>query len=184
MSDDDADVEEDIDAGEGDASQEAAAEQASDESEGQPPVEDDELAALDAVREEVAEETSPPDSDEEDDGDDTSGDEAAESAPSAATSDVPGESDTAGDFYVNTLVSVSNMVIDEHGRDGADKIDDGLLRQMNVDDAVDELLADDGGPDLPPEQQVLLGTSVFAVAMLATKTTVLDQALGNTDFTP
>jgi len=184
MSDDDADVEEDIDAGEGDASQEAAAEQASDESEGQPPVEDDELAALDAVREEVAEETSPPDSDEEDDGDDTSGDEAAESAPSAATSDVPGESDTAGDFYVSTLVSVSNMVIDEHGRDGADKIDDGLLRQMNVDDAVDELLADDGGPDLPPEQQVLLGTSVFAVAMLATKTTVLDQALGNTDFNP
>jgi len=138
------------------------------------------------VREEVAEESAPlqdEDGDEDDQADgDTSGDDPAASAVESAASDVRDEGDTAGDFYVNSLVSVSNLVIEQHGRPGEEEIDGALLRQMNVDDAVDDLLADGDGPDLPPEQQVLLGTSVFAVAMLASKTTVFDQALENADF--
>lgn len=151
----------------------------------QPAVADDEMAALDAVREEVAQEASSPDADDSDAEDSTDADsvEQAENSNESDSNELVDGSDTAGDFYVDTLVSVSNMVIEEHGREDADDIDGGMLRQMGVDDAVDELLAENGGPDMPPEQQVLLGTTVFGLAMLATKTTVLDQALGNADLT-
>lgn len=167
---------------------EAAADEQAEGDEDRPPVEDDQKAALDAVREEVAAETEPPDpadeaddADDEDDVESDSGEEAESGAENNSGQLADGE-DTAGDFYVDTLVSVSNMVIEEHGREDAEEMDGAMLRQMGVDDAVDELLANGDGPDMPPEQQVLLGTTVFGVAMLATKTTVLDDALENADF--
>jgi hypothetical protein len=161
------------------ASEDVAEEQAEPDDD-RPGIEAEETADLDAIREEVAAETTPAPSDVESEAD---GD--GEDAPADSDGDADGladAEDTAGDFYVNTLVSTSNMLIDQHGRDGADHIDGGMLRQMGVDEAVDELLAEDGQPDMPPEQQVLLGTTVFGVAVLATKTTVFDQALENSDL--
>jgi hypothetical protein len=165
---------------EADASEAAAAEQAGDDEDGQPEITDEEMADLDAVREQVAEATTADEDGEEDtDSDEQTNESTAEEpAPSTPTE----EGDTVGDFYVDTLVSTSNMLISEHGREGADPIDGQPLRQMGVDDAVDELMAANGGPDMPPEQQVLLGTSMFGLFVLASKTTVLDDALENADF--
>ncbi len=159
------------------ASEEAAEEQAEPEDD-RPGIDGEETADLDAIREEVAEETAPSPTDADGDSSDDETDDAVESEDSEA---VAGE-DTVGDFYVDTLVSTSNMLIEQHGREGADPIDGGMLRQMGVDEAVDELLAENGQPDMPPEQQVLLGTCVFGVAVLATRTTVFDQALENSDL--
>jgi hypothetical protein len=162
------------------ASEDVAEEQAEPEDD-RPGIDEEETADLDAIREEVAAETAPsPTEDGEDDGD-TSGDEDTAAAETDSSEPVDGE-DTVGDFYVDTLVSTSNMLIEQHGREGADPIDGGFLRQMGVDDAVDEMLAENGQPDMPPEQQVLLGTCMFGVAVLATRTTIFDQALENSDL--
>jgi hypothetical protein len=153
-----------------------AAEEQADAGDGRPEIEDEEMADLDAIREEVAEATAPTEEDE-------AADEATEEPELGDKGSSPdGNSDTVGDFYVDTLVSTSNMLIEEHGREGADPIDGAPLRQMGVDDAVDELMASNGGPDMPPEQQVLLGTSLFGLFVLASKTTVLDSALENSDL--
>lgn len=162
-----------------DTSEDATAEQTEPDDD-RPSIDDEETADLDAIREEVAAETAP-DQDDGDDEPEASEGEADTAATDDATSEPAGE-DTVGDFYVDTLVSTSNLLIEEHGREGASEIDDGMLRQMGVDDAVDELLAENGQPDMPPEQQVLLGTAVFGIAVLATRTTVFDQALENSDL--
>jgi len=158
----------------------AETEEQTDPDDGRPPIDEEEMADLDAVREEVAEESAPPaDEEAEQDGDgETPDDETTEDDPRLSD-----EKDTVGDFYVDTLVSTSNMLIEEHGREGADPIDGQPLRQMGVDDAVDELMASGDGPDMPPEQQVLLGTSMFGLFVLASKTTVIDDALDNADLT-
>lgn len=161
-----------------DADEEAANSEAEPEDD-RPGIDGEETADLDAIREEVAEETAPsPTEDTTDDADS----EADAAATESDGSDTVESEDTVGDFYVDTLVSTSNMLIEQHGREGADPIDGGMLRQMGVDEAVDELLAENGQPDMPPEQQVLLGTCVFGVAVLATRTTVFDQALENSDL--
>jgi len=171
----DEDVEEEIEA------DEDAADTETEPEDDRPGIDDEETADLDAIREEIAAETAPsPTADGEDDAD-TSDEEDAAAAESDGSEPGDGE-DTVGDFYVDTLVSTSNMLIEQHGREGAEPIDGGMLRQMGVDDAVDELLAENGQPDMPPEQQVLLGTCVFGVAVLATRTTVFDQALENSDL--
>lgn len=163
-----------------DASEGEAAEQAN-EGDDQPAIEDDEMADLDAIAEEVQDETPAPDEGAcdaaESDADD------AESAERSADSEgITADGETVGDFYVGTLTSVSNAIIDEHGRDGAAKIDESLARQLQLDDAVDRLMADRGGPQLPPEQQLLFGTLVFALAVGAWKTDLVDQAISNLDF--
>jgi hypothetical protein len=153
-----------------------------DPDDGRPAINEEEMADLDAVREEVADETTPPDSnDEQESDDDAESDQTADTG-GDDTEALDPDGDTVGDLYVNALVSTSNMLIEEHGREDADPIDEQPLRQFGVDDAVDKLMADNGGPDLPPEHQVLIGTAFFAVVVLGTKTTLIEDALENADF--
>lgn len=162
------------------ASEEEAAEQADDDAEDQPDIKEDEQADLSALAEEVQEATDPvepdaPDDDQGDDEDAESGDESGESE------SADGEG-TAGDFYVDALVSVSNQIIQEHGREGASEISREFPEQLRLDEAVDELMAERGESSLPPEQHLLLGTLVFGALVAGTRTDLFDQLLENADF--
>ena len=171
------DVEEDVDEPSEDVAEDAA------ESEGeQPSIEDDEQADLSALAEQVQAETAPAtdESDSSDSSDDTGGESDDGDETDGEDVETPGES--YGDMYVKTLCSVSNAVIDEYGEEGEEDVDPEMARQLGLDDAIDELMAQRGQPDMPPEHQVLIGTLVFAVTVAGAKTDLFDRLLAEADL--
>lgn len=166
------------------ASEEEAAEQADDDAEDQPDIEEEEQADLSALAEEVQEATDPvePDAPDDDQGDDEDAASDAESDGESGESEAADGEGTAGDFYVDALVSVSNQIIQEHGREGASEISREFPEQLRLDEAVDELMAERGESSLPPEQHLLLGTLVFGALVAGTRTDLFDQLLENADL--
>lgn len=157
----------------------------SDQADGdQPPIEDDEMADMDTLAEQIEAETAPEttaaddDQDEADTADD--GGEPTETSAEGVALDTP-DGDSWGDWYVGTLTGVSNAVIEEYG-DDADPIDESMARQFGIDDAIDRLMAERGTPDMPPEQQVLLGTLAFAAAVAVWKTDLASHLIQEADF--
>jgi len=158
MSDADADVEEDVD------------------EEDLPEIEEDEFADadLDALAEEVEEEAGADDGadrDDQDDVDDAGADDLGSS---------PGES--WGDMYVGTITTVSNAVIEQHGTDDAEQIDEDLARQLHLDQHFNDWMETRGKSEMPPEQALLLGTTMFLVTVVGTKTELPSKLLEEADF--
>ena len=144
----------------------------------QPVIEEEEKATIpDDLAEKVEAETTP-------DTEDT--DDAESDVEDAETDDTDGieapDGESWGDMYVGTLTGISNGIIEEHGRDGAEKLDESFARQLYLDDAMDEFMASRGRPDMPPEQQVFIGTICFAVAVAGWKTDLFDQLLADADL--
>ena len=145
----------------------------------QPEIEADEFADvdLDAVAERAEEEAGADTTDDE--AEDEAGDEDAESGPESA--EPSGES--WGDMYVGTLTTLSNAAIEEHGKPDAEKIDESLARQLHLDEYMDDLMAKHGKrEEMPPEQALLLSTSMFLVMVLGTKTELPSKVLEEFDF--
>lgn len=140
------------------------------ETDEQPEIEDDEMADvpddLDALAEEVEQETRPDDVD-------ALGDEATEPAPEESISG----SDSWGDMYVGTLTSVSNAIIEQHGTEGAEPIEEDLARQLHLDEHFDRFMADRDRSEMPPEQAILIGTTMFLVVVIGTRTDLVSEAL-------
>ncbi|WP_306056992.1 hypothetical protein [Natronococcus wangiae] len=106
------------------------------------------------------------------DGDD---EDAPSSDESGATPDLMGEGDTMGDMYVKGLCSVSNAVIEQHG---GDPINESVARDLGLDEAMDEWIKSKGGnEDLPPGQALAIGTTMFAMAVLASNPQIANGVL-------
>ncbi|USZ73246.1 hypothetical protein [Natronosalvus halobius] len=107
--------------------------------------------------------------------DDEEGDATPSSDESGATPDVVGEGDTMGDMYVKGLCSVSNAVIEQHG---GDPINESVARDLGLDSAMDEWIKSKGGSeDLPPGQALAIGTTMFAMAVLASNPQIVNGLL-------
>lgn len=141
-----------------------------------PEIDDEEMADadLDALAEEVEAETAP-DADEEESEGDGDEDELEPAAPG-------GSNDSWGDMYVGTLVSVSNAIIDEFGTEDAEQVEEELARQLHLDEYFDEWMSQRGKPDMPPEQAILIGTTMFLVVVIGTKTDLVSQLLEEADI--
>lgn len=87
-----------------------------------------------------------------------------------------------GDMYVGTLTTVSNAIIDEHGTDDAETVDEDLARQLHLDEYFDEWMQSRGKADMPPEQALLIGTTMFMVVVVGTKTDLASKALQEADL--
>jgi len=92
------------------------------------------------------------------------------------------DGDSWGDMYVGTLTTVSNAIIDEHGTDDADTVEEDLARQLHLDEYFDEWMQSRGKSDMPPEQALLIGTTMFMVVVVGTKTDLASKALQEVDL--
>ncbi len=149
-----------------------------------PEIEDAEFADadLDALAEEVEAEAGAASeaAEEADDSEEETAD-TTESAGAATALDASG-SDGWGDMYVGTLTTVSNALIEEHGKPGADPVEEDLARQLHLDEHFDEWMAQRGKSEMPPEQAMLIGTTMFLVAVIGTKTEIPQKLLEEADF--
>jgi len=150
------------------------------DSEEQPDIEQDEFADvdLDEIAAEVEDEAGADGEDDTDENsEDTGGTETAEES-TESNSASSGTGDSWGDMYVGTLTTVSNAVIEEHGKDGAEEIDESLARQLHLDEYMDEWMAKHGKrEDMPPEQALMLSTAMFLTVVVGTKTDLPSQLL-------
>ncbi|WBE14024.1 structural protein VP4 [Saline Natrinema sp. J7-1 virus 1] len=107
--------------------------------------------------------------------DETTDEDAPSSDENDAASAVMGEGETMGDYYVKGLCSVSNAVIENHG---GEPISESVARDLDLDSAMDEFIRSKGGTeDLPPGQALAIGTTMFAMAVLATNPQIVNGLL-------
>jgi hypothetical protein len=146
------------------------------EEEEKPPIDDEEFADLSAVAEEIEESSGAgaddTDEDDPDDGDDA-GDETAEESDHTRGRSGRGW----GDMYVASVTSGLNAVIDEHGKPGAEQLDEQMARDLHLDEAFEEVMEKRGRADMPPEQELLMGTLILAGTVVLSKTDLPSQAL-------
>lgn len=82
-----------------------------------------------------------------------------------------------GDMYVGTLTTVSNLIIEEHGVEDAEPVDEQIARQLHLDEHFDEWMAERGKSEMPPEQAILIGTTMFLIVTVGTKTDLPSQLM-------
>lgn len=148
----------------------------------QPEIDDDEFADidLDAIADEVEETAGAGkdddlEPDQDDDVDESTSDQ--ETSGDLPNPDATGES--WGDMYVGTLTTLSNAAIEEFGKDGVETIEEDLARQLHLDEYFNDWMQSKGKrEDMPPEQALMIATSVFLVTVIGTKTDLPSQMLG------
>lgn len=112
---------------------------------------------------------------EEQDDEDESADEQPEPTDDLGGSLTGGEGQTLGDMYVKGLCAASNGVIEKY--DG-EPINESVARDLGLDDAMNEWIQSKGGSeDLPPGQALAIGTTMFAMAVLASNPEVVNAVL-------
>jgi len=141
-----------------------------------PPIEDEEFADLSAVADEIEESAGAGAEDESDDVDDQDDDADQEASSEDHTRGSP-RGRGWGDMYVASVTSGLNAVIDEHGKDGAEPLDEQMARDLHLDEAFEEVMEKRGRADMPPEQELLMGTLILAGTVVLSKTDLPAQAL-------
>lgn len=176
----DADPDPDPDTDEQDATEDETETSAEDA----PEIADEEMAEapVDALAEDVEDATAPEtDADAEADADGDTDPDADPTDADAPLSKPEGES--WGDLYVGTLTTVSNQLIEAKGREDAEQVDEDLARQLHLDEYMNDWMAAHGKrEDMPPEQALLLSTGVFAVTVIASKTTLIEEMAEEIDL--
>jgi len=148
-----------------------------DDEEEKPPIDDEEFADLSAVADEIEESAGAGAEDDDEDVDDQDENDADQEASSEDhTRGRPGGRGW-GDMYVASVTSGLNAVIDEHGKDGADPLDEQMARDLHLDEAFEEVMEKRGRADMPPEQELLMGTLILAGTVVLSKTDLPAQAL-------
>jgi len=114
------------------------------------------------------------------DGDDSEPSNSSDSSSSETeTATDRATDDTMGDLYAKMVVNLTNAMIDQHGKDGAEPVDVEAARQADLDHHFNRLMDSMGmGRDLPPGQAVVLSTAMFAGGNIAAKTDVPAQMAG------
>lgn len=139
-----------------------------DDEEAQPEVSDDAgvTVDLDAVDDDL----------EDDESETESESEQLDSSDDVGTGGLTGgEGQTLGDMYVKGLCAASNGVIEKHG---GDPIDESVARDLGLDDAMNQWIQSKGGSeDLPPGQALAIGTTMFAMAVLASNPEAVNAVL-------
>ncbi|AXG09487.1 hypothetical protein [Haloplanus rubicundus] len=147
-----------------------------DDEEEKPPIEDEEFADLSAVADEIEESAGAGSEDDEEDVDDQE-DSADQKASSEDHTRGSPRGRGWGDMYVASVTSGLNAVIDEHGKDGSEPLDEQMARDLHLDEAFEEVMEKRGRADMPPEQELLMGTLILAGTVVLSKTDLPAQAL-------
>ena len=147
--------------------------------------EEDQASLPDDLAAAAEETTTAAEADADGDGDaegttDTADAESGESDASQSPTSTAAEGDTYGDLYAQTLVSVTNAAIDEHGKPGAEKTDVEAARQLGIPDHCDRLMEEMGiGEEMPPGQALMASSAVFVLMNVSAKTDLAAQMMGD-----
>ena len=134
-------------------------------------------AAADAAEENTAEED---DTGAESDAQDETTEDADDTPTGAEPASAAAEGDTYGDLYAQTLVSVTNAAIEEHGKPDAKKTDIEAARQLGIPDHANRLMEEMGiGEDMPPGQALMASSAVFVLMNVSAKTDLPAQMMGD-----
>jgi len=144
----------------------------------QPDIEPDEQAdmgELADLAEQVEEEAGADvDDDNEDTEDESDSEASASGSPSPADA---GETADWGDLYCSTVTTGLNAVIEEYGRDDAEKIDESLARDLHLDDYVNKWMAEQDRGEMDPAQGMLIATATLAITVLVSRTDIPSKVL-------
>ncbi|WP_251327934.1 hypothetical protein [Haloplanus pelagicus] len=146
-----------------------------DDEEMKPPIEDEEFADLSAVADEIEESAGAGAEGEGDEDVDDQEDGVHQEAGEDHTRGRPGRG--WGDMYVASVTSGLNAIVEEHGKDGAEPLDEQMARDLHLDEAFEEVMEKRGRADMPPEQELLMGTLILAGTVVLSKTDLPAQAL-------
>jgi hypothetical protein len=133
----------------------------------QPEIDSEEMADLSAVADEIEDVAGAGGDDQDDDVVDEDQDDVDELEPDRSRG--------WGDMYVSSLTTGLNAVIEERGKPDAEPVDEQMARDLHLDEAFDEWMAQRGRSEMDPGQEVLLGTLILASSTLATKTDIVGE---------
>lgn len=136
----------------------------------QPDIENDEMADFSSFAEEIEETAGAgAEDDQEDDASDDVGDQDDSRDSASATTSSSGPSVTAGDVYCNAMGMGAAVARASYGSadssNRSDLVDQyaDMARDLQIDEYVDEWLAEQGGIDeLSPGQAIVVSTTMFA----------------------
>lgn len=153
------------------------------ESEELPEVSDDSTPDLDAINETIADETEEEEEEDDDESDDSESSEAETTSSSQPSLD--GIEDF-GDAYVTGLTTVSNAAVERYGDGETEPVSEDLARDLELDKAVNDWMAEHGATDeMSPMQAMLTMTVVFiAIVMMSNPALVekiIDSIAGGDD---
>lgn len=154
-----------------------------DDAENQPDINEDEVADIGDIADDVEAESGA-DADDDEDNDEQESETADVDQQDSDDLPAPSDSDgdSWGDLYVGTLTTSANVLIEEYGDEG-ETIDEDLARQQHLDEYFNDWMESRGKrEDMPPEQALLISTAMFLVTVLGTKTDLFSQLLSEADF--
>lgn len=148
---------------------EETSDEPADSPDGQPAIEDDEMADFGSIAEEIEEETNEADESEESEPEASDGDTSAESDEQAnETETVTPEGTSLGTVYCNSLGMLSAVSRCRFGTADAEDRDElaedyaGMARQLEIDAYLDEWVEEHGGMDsVDPGTALVLSTLLF-----------------------
>lgn len=166
----------------GDVEEDLSEEEESNDSEEQPALEDDEMADLDAIAEDVAAAESENEESEDAEDDEKDEPESSEESLTDSTQSTDSTSDRSwGKMYTKGVVKLDEALIDEFGDESSAPITEADIRDLELDEAFDEWMATKTGrpEDIPPGQWVAIGTALLVGGNLLTETDVAKEALSD-----
>jgi len=143
-----------------------------DDADEQPELDDDEMADISSVAQEIEEETSD-DADDQEESDDADDQDGADLDSPGSSSITDGDRTTPGDIYCNGLGMLAAVGRTQYGTADADDRSDlveeygDIARDLEIDQYVDELLEERGGVDELSPAQALMATTMMWGGMVA-----------------
>jgi len=143
-----------------------------DDADEQPELDDDEMADISAVAQEIEEETGD-DTDDQDETEDVDDQDGADLDSPGSSSITDGDRTTPGDIYCNGLGMLAAVGRTQYGTADADDRSDlveeygDIARDLEIDQYVDELLEERGGVDELSPAQALMATTMMWGGMVA-----------------
>lgn len=162
--------------------EESSSSSTSEDESDEPELEDDSLADIDAIAEDLQEGES------EDAEDPESPESDSDSADSTSTSSSTTSSTTSsgrswGSMYTKGVVKLDEALIDEFGDEDSEPITEGDVQDLELDEAFDEWMAEKTGrpEEIPPGQWVAIGTLLLIGGNVATETDAVSELISQAD---
>lgn len=154
----------------------SASSEASEDEDGQPEIDEAEMGDMDAIADLVGD-----DADDADESEDAEDGEEADSSSSSSSSSSSGRS--WGRMYTKGVVKTSEAIVDEFGDAGADPVTEADVRDLELDEAFDEWMAEKTGrpEDIPPGQWVAIGTILLVGGNAVTETDLAGELMEGVD---
>jgi len=142
----------------------------------QPEIEPDETADVEGLDLDDAELDPDPESDSSDESEDSGETGTTDSDEGDEADDLEERGGRWGDMYVKTLTRTTNRVIEKHGDEDSQKIDEEHFTEIDLDRHFNETMEKfSGTSEMEPEQALVIGSLVGVAGPIALETDLLSE---------